>query len=300
MTFTEAARIMMSKNPVIEPLTITANGSYTASDGIAGYSPINVAVPTSSGGIWDMIGKYASWDPLAVITLGSSTTVYVVDMSRAVGTFSTISGGYTTEEGSYKIIYAALKYRGEVVAYHVMANSFGYSDVTQYALMSDGSKQQTFRRNVKFGATNVDSCELSKSGDGVSFSLSMRSYLDYFNHSEYHYDDGSVWDEKYAWYNGPFAYSDEFLFAIGGKCSYSLNVLGDTVEEQRITWDLVSADVIGNFNNVFPIISYIRAEDHFPADFYKYKYTNGVEDTNPYNDINVAYMKKWSTPELWT
>ena len=44
MTFAEAALIMMSGSAVIEPLTITENGEYTAPEGINGYNPINVNV----------------------------------------------------------------------------------------------------------------------------------------------------------------------------------------------------------------------------------------------------------------
>lgn len=45
MTFTEAARIMMTKNPVIKPLTITSNGEYTAPTGVDGYNSVYVSVP---------------------------------------------------------------------------------------------------------------------------------------------------------------------------------------------------------------------------------------------------------------
>lgn len=44
MTFTEAARIMMTKSPVIKPLTITSNGKYTAPTGVDGYNPVLVNV----------------------------------------------------------------------------------------------------------------------------------------------------------------------------------------------------------------------------------------------------------------
>lgn len=36
--------------PVIEPLTITENGTYTAPDGVDGYSPVTVNVEASGGG----------------------------------------------------------------------------------------------------------------------------------------------------------------------------------------------------------------------------------------------------------
>lgn len=37
--------------PVIEPLEITENGTYTAPDGINGYSPVTVNVPTGGGNV---------------------------------------------------------------------------------------------------------------------------------------------------------------------------------------------------------------------------------------------------------
>ena len=48
MTFAEAAMIMMSGegSKVIQSLTVTANGTYTAPEGVDGYSPVNVNVPT--------------------------------------------------------------------------------------------------------------------------------------------------------------------------------------------------------------------------------------------------------------
>ena len=49
MTFAEAARIMMTKSPVIKPLTITSNGDYTAPVGVDGYNPITVSVPSGGG-----------------------------------------------------------------------------------------------------------------------------------------------------------------------------------------------------------------------------------------------------------
>ena len=46
--FAASAAIMMSgggKSAVIQPLTITSNGTYTAPDGVDGYSPVIVGVP---------------------------------------------------------------------------------------------------------------------------------------------------------------------------------------------------------------------------------------------------------------
>lgn len=47
MTFSEAARLMIgsSKDPVIQPLSVTKNGIYAVPEGVDGYSPVNVGVP---------------------------------------------------------------------------------------------------------------------------------------------------------------------------------------------------------------------------------------------------------------
>ena len=47
MTFAEAAMIMMSGegSKVIQSLTVTANGTYTAPEGVDGYNPVYVKVP---------------------------------------------------------------------------------------------------------------------------------------------------------------------------------------------------------------------------------------------------------------
>lgn len=46
MTFAEAAMIMMSGGGAnIQPLSVTANGSYEAPKGVDGYNPVNVNVP---------------------------------------------------------------------------------------------------------------------------------------------------------------------------------------------------------------------------------------------------------------
>ena len=46
---TEIDSISGSAEPVIEALDITTNGTYTASDGVDGYSPVTVNVPQDNG-----------------------------------------------------------------------------------------------------------------------------------------------------------------------------------------------------------------------------------------------------------
>lgn len=47
MTAEEAGWIMMSGGgePVIQPLSVTENGTYTVPEGVDGYGPVNVSVP---------------------------------------------------------------------------------------------------------------------------------------------------------------------------------------------------------------------------------------------------------------
>lgn len=51
-----------SKEPVIEPFEITENGTYTAPDGVDGYSPITVNVAGSGGGNSDLPEGYKRCD----------------------------------------------------------------------------------------------------------------------------------------------------------------------------------------------------------------------------------------------
>lgn len=297
MTFTEAARIMMTKNPVIKPLTITSNGEYTVSTGVDGYNPILVNVPKSSGGIWDM---FDGREPLAIITLGPNTQVYVLDMGNPMG--SSISygnkGQYVTSEKTYISSYAVIQHNNKFVCYSPKSIS-GQPATKDYTLIGD-SMLMTFYRQVKYGATKATQCSFTKQGDRIIFALTMKHFLDYLNFSQYDYDDGSHWEETYAWYSGPYAYTYSFTFearSVSSNYTYNYmdNVLGDTLSEQSDIWNSVSKDIIENSGKGFPIISYTKPEDHFESAFY----TNEAAINRGYYDTNAAYMEKWGTPELW-
>lgn len=297
MTFTEAARIMMTKNLVIKPLTITSNGEYTVPTGVDGYNPILVNVPKSSGGIWDM---FDGREPLAIITLGPNTQVYVLDMGVPFG--SSIGyenhGQYVTEENIFAYPYAVLRHNNRFIAYYSRSQMGDYAS-KRYTLIGD-RMLMTFHRQVKFGATKVTQCSFSKSGNRISFTLTMKQFLDYLNFQQYDYDDGSHWEETYAWYNGPHSYDSYFSFearTISSNYTYNYvnNVLGDTLSEQSDIWNSVSEDVVKNAGKGYPIISYTKPEDHFESAFY----TNETAINKGYYDTNAAYMEKWGTPELW-
>ena len=64
--------------PVIEPLEVTENGTYTAPNGVNGYSPIVVAVPESGGG-----GDTSVEDGLVMCTL----TKYTNNRVTSIGSY---------------------------------------------------------------------------------------------------------------------------------------------------------------------------------------------------------------------
>lgn len=45
-------------DPVIQPLTVTENGTYTAADGVDGYSPVTVNVPSSGESVQSATGTF--------------------------------------------------------------------------------------------------------------------------------------------------------------------------------------------------------------------------------------------------
>lgn len=293
MTFTEAARIMMTKNPVIKPLTITSNGDYTAPVGVDGYNPVEVKVEGSSGGIWDM---FNGREPLAVITLGPNTTVHVLDMGNPLSSFVNYSqNSILVNEGNYTCLVAVLKYNNKNIAYYINSYS-GSSNIKEYTLIGD-TMLMTFQRTAKIGATKVSQCSYSRYGERIKLNLSVNIFIDYLNFSQYDYDDGSHWEETYAWHTGVHIYNARFMFNAYGSytLNYSTNVLGDTISAQNAIWAPVSKDVIENSEAGFPIISYTKPEDHFDNNLY----TNDAAKNHSYYDNNVAYMNKWGKPELW-
>ena len=294
MTFAEAAMIMMSGgDPVVQPLTVTQNGKYDAPAGVDGFNPVLVNVPESSGGIWDM---FNGREPLAVITLGPNTTVHVFDMGNPLSSFVTYAqNSILTQEGNYTQLLAVLKYNSKDIAYYTSSYS-GSSNIKEYTLIGN-TMLMTFQRTVKIGATKVSQCSYNRYSNLIELNLSVKIFLDYLNFSQHDYDDGSHWEETYAWHSG--VHTNNFYFMFNAYESYTLNystnVLGDTISAQNAIWAPVSKDVIENSEAGFPIISYTKPEDHFDNNLY----TNDAAKNHSYYDINVAYMEKWGTPELW-
>lgn len=82
--------IQTSSDPVIEPLSVTANGTYSAPDGVDGYNPVTVAI--ESGG-----GSATLWD--RPYTSGSFTLAEDTSATYEIGDFSDWLK-YTSDNGS--------------------------------------------------------------------------------------------------------------------------------------------------------------------------------------------------------
>lgn len=90
-------------DPVIQPLSVTANGTYTAPEGVDGYSPVTVNVPSSGGG---GDGSETLWDrPYAT---GSFTLAEDTSTSYEIGDFtewlSRTSDDGTIVEENYNLV----------------------------------------------------------------------------------------------------------------------------------------------------------------------------------------------------
>lgn len=111
MTFAEAAMIMMSKSPVIEPLTITSNGEYTAPAGVHGYNPITVNVSATTESI--IITENGVYTPPEGVEGFSSVTVQVAGGGGEYSRINLIEEATVlaelniTDEWSLKVKYSA-------------------------------------------------------------------------------------------------------------------------------------------------------------------------------------------------
>lgn len=297
MTFSEAARIMMTESPVIEPLTITSNGEYIAPTGVHGYNPIIVSVPSGDDGIWSILkGR----PPLVVITLSPNVLYYVIEMGDVIGTY--MSEGihnntrYVKNKGYGSVLVGVIRINGSPVYYHVLASSYGYRAANNYEYVND-ALYQTFKRQIKMGAINASNIFLSKSGNMVSFSVTLKWYQDCLNFSQYDYSDGSHWEETYAWASdySPYSTQDEIYFYELPEVSYSDQIRGNTIEEKYSNWSAVCSDIFNAPSGVFPILSYTANENHFDKELY----TNDAAINRECYDSNVAYIAKWGTPNMW-
>ena len=84
------------KSAVIEGLTITSNGTYTAGAGVDGYSPVEVDVPISG---WDQ--KSFTEEIITFINIDNSASFVVSSAFKNNTTIQTVNLPYATSVGSY-------------------------------------------------------------------------------------------------------------------------------------------------------------------------------------------------------
>ena len=298
MTFAEAARIMMTESPVIEPLTITSNGEYTAPAGVHGYNPINVSVPSGGeeNGIWSILEDRP---PLVVITLSPFVLYYVIEMGDVIGTY--MSEGvhnntrYVKDKGYKNVLVGVIRIHGAPVYYHIFS-SFGQRAANNYEYVN-GALYQTFKRQIKIGAINASNISLPISSNTATFKVMIKWYQDCLNFSQYDYSDGSHWEETYACASSytPYAQGATLYFPELPEVSYSDNIRGNTIEEKYSNWSAVCTDIFNAPSGVFPILSYTANENHFGKELYK----NDAAVNQGYYNSNIAYMEKWGTPKMW-
>ena len=298
MTFAEAARIMMSGSPVIEPLTITSNGEYNAPAGVHGYNPIKVSVPSGGeeDGIWSVLEDRS---PLVVITLSPFVLYYVIEMGDVIGTY--MSEGvhnntrYVKDKGYKNVLVGVIRIHGSPVYYHILSSS-GQRAANNYEYVN-GALYQTFKRQIKIGAINASNISLPISYNTATFRVTIKWYQDCLNFSQYDYSDGSHWEEEYAWASSysPYSTQGTIYFYDLPEVSYSDQIRGNTIEEKYSNWSEVCSDIFNAPSGVFPILSYTANENHFDKELYK----NDAAVNKGYYNSNIAYMEKWGTPNMW-
>ena len=297
MTFAEAARIMMSDSPVIEPLTITSNGEYIAPDGVHGYNPILVSVSSGDDAIWGAIQKES---PLVSITLSPNVSYYVLEMGDAIGTYMSedLYNGtrYVNKKGYSTSLVGVIKIHGAPVYYHILSSVYGDDAISEYTYLND-TLYQTFERKIKLSAINASNMSLYNVRGTFTFKATVKWYQDCLNFQQYDYSGGSHWEEKYAWSSSysPHAVTINLSFVELPQVKYSDQIRGNTIEEKYTNWSSVCSDIFNAPSGAFPVLSYTAGEDHFSNDLY----LNDDAINRGYYDSNVAYMEKWGKPELW-
>ena len=161
-TFTSASGVKTtgtgksSANPVVEPLEITENGTYTAPGGVDGYSPVTVNVPSSSGGLPNVITPgdtpiLGSWVGKTV----SATTVTATDLSVTI-----------PKSGTYRFYVSAVQNS---------SYSLGGGSTPYVYLYKNGSEAAS--DTVQSSVTSPISFELNCSeGDAITvYAMAMKS-----------------------------------------------------------------------------------------------------------------------------
>lgn len=108
-TLTDAVKELISGygtggDPVISPLSITENGTYTAASGVDGYSPVTVAVPTDEPIPVSRSG-YTEFDITVSATTGLSVQCSMVgEKTWGDGTTDSLTDHTYSDYGDYTIV----------------------------------------------------------------------------------------------------------------------------------------------------------------------------------------------------
>lgn len=285
-------------NAVIKPINISKNGTYIAPKGIDGYNPIIVGVPENGDGIWDIFNNR---QPLVVITIAPNTYYYVFDVGDVLTSYMeeglyNDTNKYIRRRGYRSLLMGVIQHNGQYIRYNTICSGFGTVSEIQYEYVN-GALYQTFNRSTKISAINVANKYISKiNSNKCTLGVYIKFYQDAFNFQQYDYEDGSHWESKYAWcpaYDG-FSCNAYCDFERFSEFTYSQTIRGDSLEEQFTNWAAV-CDAVIDAPNAFPVLSYIKSENHYNSELY----TNDDVKTNGYYDANVAFMAKWGTSALW-
>ena len=108
-----------SQSPVINPLTVTENGTYTAPSGVDGYSPVTVNVSGGGGGLEYEEG---TWTPASDI---ASDTISFSNSHTTAPTIYFISPTSNMERNLDYSNFAVYFYNWEKIAGGIMAKTYG-------------------------------------------------------------------------------------------------------------------------------------------------------------------------------
>ena len=87
--------------PIIEPLSVTENGTYTAPDGVHGYSPVTVNVASSGGGETQVYGFLDN----TITSIDSDVEKVVAYACRGLSKIKTVNVPNAKSIGSYAFYY---------------------------------------------------------------------------------------------------------------------------------------------------------------------------------------------------
>ena len=174
--------------PTIEPLTVTANGTYTATSGIDGYSPIVVNVSGGGGGDIPLLSD-SQWHALTsqqkrsygLVAIQDAITGYIrgklVNGANYIGEIVQSGTGSASisdsiiVSGSYVLVVLALNSEASTYQLDIDAKINGSSITGETIIFNSYSGSGTNRRNYRLNQYSVT----VSSGDTISIEVTDRS-----------------------------------------------------------------------------------------------------------------------------